>query len=61
MKGIRAVVAPRTVARRFARHRVPLGLEIDAELLAFLVEVAALEAERARGLGHAVAVRRAAR
>ncbi|SRR6266446_6240981 len=36
----------------------PLRLEIDPELLTLLIEVAALEAERAGGVGDAMAVRR---
>src|SRR5690349_21390292 len=34
-----------------------LGFQVDAELLTFLIKVAALEAERTRGLRDAVAVR----
>src|SRR5580693_6845577 len=34
--------------------RLAFGLKIDAELLALFIEVAALEAQRARGVGHVV-------
>ena len=42
---------PREMCRSF---RLAFRLEIDSELLALFVEVAALEAQGARGVGHVV-------